>query len=167
MDTATRIERFIIVELAQSLKIKLLTNRYLATVVALVPATVIVFWSVPAPGSGEQTAAAWVLWPIFGASNQMLAALTLMLLALYFWRRNRPVLPLVIPMLFIMVITLTALIYNTAGLIDFRALAVSNWPLLSLNVILLTLILWMIVEALTLFMKARREVTDEVSANDT
>jgi carbon starvation protein len=81
-----------------------------------------------------------------------------MLLSLYYWRRRRPVLPLLIPMMFIMVITLTALIYNTAGLIDFRAMAVSNWPLLSLNVILLTLILWMIVEAMSLFMKARREV---------
>jgi len=29
-----------------------------------------------------------VLWPIFGASNQMLAALTLMVLTLYFWQKN-------------------------------------------------------------------------------
>ncbi len=155
LDTATRIERFIIVELAQSLKIKFLANRYVATLGALIPAAVLVFWSVPTPGGGEETAAAWVLWPIFGGSNQMLAALTLMLLSLYFWRRRRPVLPLLIPMLFIMVITLTALIYNTAGLIDFTELSVSNWPMLSLNVILLTLILWMIVEGLTLFMRGR------------
>ncbi|MBL4709546.1 MAG: hypothetical protein JKY48_14015, partial [Flavobacteriales bacterium] len=34
------------------------------------------------------------LWPIFGASNQMLAALTLMILTLYFWQRKKPILPL-------------------------------------------------------------------------
>ena len=164
LDTATRIERFIIVELAQSLRIKPLTNRYLATVVALLPAFVLVFWSVPAPGTGEETAAAWVLWPIFGASNQMLAALTLMMLSLYFWKRKRPVLPLVIPMLLVMGITLTALLYNTSNLIDVRAISVSNWPLFILNVILLTLILWMIVEAIGMFQRARAESRGDDSA---
>ncbi|MBT8469561.1 MAG: hypothetical protein HKN10_13050 [Myxococcales bacterium] len=34
-----------------------------------------------------------MLWPIFGASNQLLAALTLMTLSLYFLARKRPLWP--------------------------------------------------------------------------
>ena len=35
----------------------------------------------------------------------MLAALTLMVLSIYFWKKGRNILPLLLPMLFIMVIT--------------------------------------------------------------
>ena len=50
--------------------------------------------------SGDLTKAGWVLWPIFGATNQMLASLILMMLSIYFWRLDKPVLPLIIPFIF-------------------------------------------------------------------
>ena len=64
----------------------------------------------------------WKLWPVFGASNQMLAALTLMVLSLYFWKKGRNILPLLLPMLFIMVITITiewnSIITKTIGTVQ-------------------------------------------------
>lgn len=145
LDTATRIQRFIINELGLSLKIKLFTNKYAATAIAVIPAIILALWSVPDPVTGELKQAGWVLWPIFGASNQMLAALTLMVLTLYFKKLNRPILPLLLPMIFIMCITIISLTLKT---VDF--IAAGNHLLTALNLLLIVLIFWMITEGLLL-----------------
>jgi len=141
LDTATRIERFIVSEIGSALRIRVLENRVVATAVAVGPAILLALWKVPDPASGAFTSAGWVLWPIFGASNQMLAALTLMVLSLYFWRRKRPVLPLLLPMLFVMAVTLASLLVK-AG----EFLRAENWLLLGITVVQLTLVLWMLLE---------------------
>ena len=140
LDTATRIQRFIISELGTALKVPSLTNRYVATVLAVIPALMLVFVSLPDPVTGQVKQAGWILWPIFGASNQMLAALTLMILTLYFWQRKRPILPLLIPMLFIMVVTLTTLFVKALDFIT------HNPFLLFIDLFLMLLVIWMIVE---------------------
>ncbi len=153
LDTATRIQRFIIAEIGTAIKLPLLQNKYIATICAILPAIILTMWSIPDPVTGSMKQSAWVLWPIFGASNQMLAALTLMILTLYFWQRNKPVLPLLIPMLFIMVITFTSLImktqsYHTQG----------NFLLLCINLFMLGLIIWMIIEGILIVQKKRKAI---------
>jgi carbon starvation protein len=151
LDTATRIERFIVTELGAALRLRILTNRYVATVVAIVPGILLALWKVPDPTTGAFTSAGWVLWPIFGASNQMLAGLTLMVLVLYFWQRKRPVLPLVLPMLFVVAITLASLFVKLG-----EFLRASNWLLLGLTALQLSLVMWMLVEGVASFVKHRR-----------
>ena len=85
----------------------------------------------------------WQLWPVFGASNQMLAALTLMVLSIYFWKKGRNILPLLLPMLFIMVITIISLFIKTNEFITS-----GNYLLLTINIILMILISWMIIEGI-------------------
>jgi len=148
LDTATRIQRFIISEIGASTKIKLLQNKYFATFFAVIPAIMLTMWSIQDPVTGSMKQTAWVLWPIFGASNQMLAALTLMVLTLYYWKRNKPVLPLFIPMLFIMVIAFISLIikakaFNMQG----------NVLLFSITIIMILLIVWMVLEGLLIIYK--------------
>ncbi len=143
LDTATRIQRFIISEIGSALNFKPLCNRYGATLMAVIPAIILTLWSVPDPVSGTMKQTAWVLWPIFGASNQMLAALTLMVLTLYFWQRKKPILPLFIPMLFIMLITFIALIIKAQS---FHSQG--NTLLFSINLIMIGLIIWMVFEGM-------------------
>ena len=145
LDTATRIQRFILMEVGDSLKIQVLKNRYIATLIAIIPALWLTLWQVTDQSTGLSTQAGWVLWPIFGASNQMLAALTLMILSIYFWKRNRPVLPLVIPFIFITIITLTTL------MVKIQSFAMTNRILLVSDGILIALILWMLYEGWTVF----------------
>lgn len=152
LDTATRIERLLLAELGAALRIRILTNPYVATAVAIGPAIALAMLSVTDPATGQETQAGWVLWPIFGASNQMLAALTLMVISIYFWKRGRPVLPLVIPMLFVMAITFASLLVKIAEF--YRA---SNWLLFGLSALLLALILWMILEGASTVAKLRAE----------
>jgi len=143
LDTATRIQRFIISEIGSALNFKPLCNRYGATLMAVIPAIILTLWSVPDPVSGTMKQTAWVLWPIFGASNQMLAALTLMVLTLYFWQRKKPILPLFIPMLFIMLITFTTLIIKAQSFFT-----QGNSLLFSINLVMILLIIWMVFEGM-------------------
>ena len=97
------------------------------------------------PVSGDLTKAGGVLWPIFGATNQMLASLILMMLSIYFWRLNKPVLPLMIPFIFVTTTTLTSLAINARSFIG------KNQLLLVIDGILITLILWMLYEGWMVF----------------
>ena len=151
LDTATRIQRFILNEFGKATKVKILSNRYIATLIAIIPAILMAFWNITDPGSGVIKQAGWVLWPIFGASNQMLAALTLMVLTLYYWQKKKPFLPLLIPMLIIMIVTFSALLANAV-----RFYGV-NGILFILNLILITLIIWMIYEGFNKVLEIRRK----------
>ena len=150
LDTATRIQRFIITELAIVLRFKFLTNRYVATIAAILPAILLVFVNVSLPSSTEAKQVAWVLWPIFGASNQMLAALTLMVLTLYFWEKNKPVLALLIPMILIMLVTIVTLCVKA---MEFYS---QNTILFVINLFMIGLVMWMIVEGIIVFQKKRK-----------
>ena len=150
LDTATRIQRFILNEFGIATGVKALSNRYMATIVAIIPAILLAFWNVVESGTGTMRQAGWVLWPIFGASNQMLAALTLMVLTLYYWQKKRPILPLLIPMFFVMGITITALVANA---IQFYG---QNSILFGLTIILMGLIIWMAYEGVNKVLEIRR-----------
>jgi len=150
LDTATRIQRFILNEFGIATGVRALSNRYTATIVAIIPAILLAFWNVVEPGTGTMRQAGWVLWPIFGASNQMLAALTLMVLTLYYWQKKRPILPLLIPMIFVMGITITALVVNA---IQFYG---QNSILFGFTIILMGLIIWMVYEGVNKVLEIRR-----------
>ena len=130
LDSATRIQRYIITEFGSATKIKFLENKYLATLISIIPAYFITV-------NDELRSN---LWTTFGASNQMLAALTLMILSIYFWKKRKNIFPLVIPMLLIMIITISALF------IKFQES--TNNMVLFINGTLIFLIFWMIIEGI-------------------
>tara|TARA_Y100001970_G_scaffold156553_1_gene191585 strand:- start:251 stop:1927 length:1677 start_codon:yes stop_codon:yes gene_type:complete len=130
LDTATRIQRMIIIELGNATNITPLKNKIGATILGVIPAYLLTL-----NGTG------WKLWPVFGASNQMLAALTLMVISIYFWKKGRNIFPLLLPMLFIMFITIISLFIKTN-----EFFITNNYLLLGINIVLIVLISWMIIE---------------------
>jgi len=58
------------------------------------------------------------IWPLFGSSNQLLAALTLIAAAVYLKNTGKKGSMLYIPMLFMLVVTLTALGITLYKLMD-------------------------------------------------
>ena len=152
LDTATRIQRFILNEFGKAANIKILLNKYLATLIAIIPALFMAFWNIEDPSSGISKQAGWVLWPIFGASNQMLAALTLLVLTLYFLKKRKPVLPLLIPMIILMIVTLSALIVNA---VSFYGI---NDALFVLTIMLIILIIWMLFEGINKMLHIKKSL---------
>ena len=152
LDTATRIQRFIISEIGSATNINILTNKFLATGIAVIPAIILALWSVPDPVTGELKKAGWILWPIFGASNQMLAALILMVLTIYFYKKGKNIFPLFIPMIFVMSIALISLTMKAQQFLN-----QGNNLLFGLNCILLGLIIWMVSEGLLMIRKLKQD----------
>lgn len=130
LDSATRIQRYIIVEFGDASKLFFLKNKIIATLLSIVPAYFI------ATNDNLRNE----LWQTFGASNQMLAALTLMIISIYFFKKGKNIIPLVIPMIVIKAITISALIikFNSSTTILLK----------SINAFLITLIFWMLIEGL-------------------
>ena len=111
-------------------------------------------WKIQIPGSESFKQAGWVLWPIFGATNQMLAGLILMILTLYFWKKGKKVILLFIPMVFIMSIAFISLYTKT---IQFKTS--NNNLLFGLSIILILLFIKMIYEGIKYYFKNKLTFT--------
>ena len=145
LDTATRIQRYVVAELAGNLKIKPLANRWVATAVAVITAGALAY------ATGADGKGALRLWPMFGAVNQLLAALALLLITLYLKRRSTwSYLLTLIPCLFMLVLTLWAMIVNETR---FLRAADPNWVLVVINGLTLLLALALIVEAVIVLLR--------------
>ena len=109
LDSATRLQRYVIQELAGTLRVTPLTNKYVATGFAVITAGIVAM--IPAPGSVPGTGGL-ILWPLFGATNQLLAGLAFMVTVFYLWRRGKSVWFVAIPMVLMMVMPAWAMLWN-------------------------------------------------------
>jgi len=149
LDTATRIQRYVIAELFGGLNIKALTNRYAATFIAVGSALILAF----ATGAGG--AGALKLWPLFGAVNQTLAALALIIITLYLKRRGGlKWIVAGLPAIFMSVMTIWAVILNE---VSFSA--GKNALLTVINICILIIALWIAIEGLIKFFVTEEEPT--------
>lgn len=146
LDSATRLQRYVIAEAGRhSPGFGFLANRYVATGAAVVSAGVLALYD----GKG---AGAMILWPLFGAVNQLLAALALVAIAVYLYRQNKPVWMVVIPMVFMVTMTAVAMVYTIRS---FLAADPRPWHNIILGVIILGLEIWLVIEAGLVWMKLR------------
>ncbi len=107
LDTATRLQRYVIQELSHSLHIPAAHNKYVATGLAVGVAGSIAIFAGKTPGSGGG-----MLWPLFGATNQLLAGLALMVATFYLWRRGKAIAFIGIPTILMMLMPGWAMTYN-------------------------------------------------------
>ena len=136
LDTATRLQRYVIQELAGDFKISFLKGKYAATAFAVITALILAFYN-GADGKGALT-----LWPLFGAVNQTLAGLTLIVLTVYLKGRGGvKYLLTLIPAIFMVVMTIWALFINESNFIG-----KGNVLLLIVNAIVIIIALWVVFE---------------------
>jgi len=147
LDTSVRIQRYVVSELAADLRIPSLTNRWTATTFAVLTAAGLAF------ATGADGTGAMKLWPLFGTSNQLLAALALLVVTLYLKRKGgKKYLITLLPCLVMLVITNWAMVRN-----EMIFLAGKNWLLVGIGVVIFALALWVTVEALVAFAVRGRE----------
>ena len=147
LDTATRIQRYVIAELFGGFKMNFLTGRYVATFIAVGSALVLAF-ATGASGKGALT-----LWPLFGAVNQTLAALALIIITLYLKRRGGlGWLVAGLPAIFMAVMTIWAVVLNQVSYS-----ASKNALLTVVNICILIIALWILVEGVVKFFVTQEE----------
>ncbi|MCM8830232.1 MAG: carbon starvation protein A, partial [Candidatus Omnitrophica bacterium] len=101
LDTATRITRYISQEVfGYEWKIHLFKNRYFSTFIIILIAGYLAF------GNWQK------IWPVFGASNQLVAAIALFVAGIFLMKKGKGALTSFIPSIFMFLTTITALIYQ-------------------------------------------------------
>lgn len=188
LDTACRLQRYVVQELATAVlsprlatrdspvpwghglqtrgsswnPLTWLTNMHGATVFAVVVAMFIAAIPLPGTGWGWETAGrgGLILWPLFGATNQLLGGLAFMVITFYLWRRGRPIWFLIVPATFMLVMPAWAMLAELPGWVRD-----AKWTLAGIATATLVLEVWMIAEAALMFPRVRNvlEGADQAS----
>lgn len=132
LDAGTRLARFLVNETAGK-KIPGLGGLWIASFVVLVPAFILALTN----SYGQ-------VWKLFGATNQLIAALTLVTATLYLSAARLPLRYTLIPAGFMLVTTTAALLWEMFSTGGYFAGAHPNWSLGSISILLIVLELVMV-----------------------
>ncbi|HRQ73941.1 MAG TPA: carbon starvation protein A [Phycisphaerales bacterium] len=152
LDSACRLQRYVLMELfgggkatgAASLRVPLLANRWGATTLAVLTAGALALSDVPTRGWDGAGMGGLALWPVFGATNQLLGGLALLVVTVWLVRQRRPVWVTGVPMVFMLAMTGWAIAELIVG---FYAAGTAKAHLLVVSVLMLGLEVWIVGEA--------------------
>ncbi|MEX2479218.1 MAG: carbon starvation protein A [Gracilimonas sp.] len=88
LDTSVRLMRYILNELGEEYKVKPLTKVHTSTLIAVGASAALVLLPEGPRGLGS---GGYLLWPLFGTSNQLLAGISLLLVTIWLKRHGRPI----------------------------------------------------------------------------
>lgn len=152
LDTSVRIQRYVVGEIAEDLGLRRLSNRWVASTIAIVTAGILAFvdTSHGRIAFGASGTGAMKLWPLFGTVNQLMAALALLVVTMYLKKQGGlKYLTTAIPCLFMLVVTGWAMIINEIEFIGTR-----NYLLLVIGGVVFGLAVWMTAETVVLFCRS-------------
>ena len=127
MDTGVRLQRYIFQEFGEFYNLPVLTKGSVATFLAVGTCLLLAFGAGGIGGEGGM-----IIWPLFGTTNQLMAALTLMVVTIILLRKGKPVWYTLAPLSFLLIMTVFAL------LIQLKTFYVDgNWLLIIMDIIIL------------------------------
>jgi len=147
MDSGVRLQRYIIQEWGDIYSIPILKKGPVATLFAVGCCLWLAFGAGGASGSGGL-----VIWPLFGSTNQILAGLTLLVITVMLIKMGRPARYTMLPMIFVMITSSWAAVLKL-----FDWIREENWLLVTIDLIVLTTSVLVILEAASVISKYRRE----------
>lgn len=136
MDTGVRLQRYIISELGNEYKIKLAQNRWIATTLAVSSCALLAL-------GVDRGAGGMRLWPLFGTTNQLTGAMSLLVISLFLFSLKRRIWVTVMPLAFLLVMTTWAMVINMIGYWTSE-----TWLLFGVGGAIFVLVLWLVFEAL-------------------
>lgn len=146
LDSATRVQRYLVSEFAKTVNLPSLSKPHPATLIAVGVTALLCFH-----GGFTETAlkkGALALWPLFGVVNQLLATLALFAVTVYLARRKTKITYTLIPAVIMGVITFWASLENINTFFSGGNLLLSGISLLSF-----ILEIWIIIESIKLIRK--------------
>lgn len=135
MDTGVRLQRYIVAELGAEYGLPIMQNRWLATFIAVTTCALLALGL-------DRGAGGMRLWPLFGTTNQLTGALSLLVITLFLLALKRRIWVTAVPMLFLLVMTTWAMVLNLE-----RYLEENQILLLTVAAAIFVLELWLILEA--------------------
>ncbi len=154
LDSATRLLRFNIEEILRSIRLERLANRYVAS--ALAVGGIAFFALVPAGKT---------LWTLFGATNQLLAGLTLLTVSVFLYKLRAPIAYTILPMLAMLVTSAWAMLASIPSYWTGPKLSLlEKTSLTAVSLAVLAMAVWLIVEALLSFARGRGQVDSPPAA---
>jgi len=144
VDTGTRLLRFNIEEIGNTIGLKVLSNRYVATFLAVAAIGFFAFFKMNGKPAGL------FLWTLFGTTNQILAGLTLLTVTIYLYRKRKPVLYTLLPMLLVLGATISGMVMGMA-----KAIGKEQWAVAIVGGVILMLALWVLLEAVMVVARIR------------
>ncbi len=153
VDSGTRLLRYNIGEIGHSFGVPQLTNRYVGSLIAVVLIAFFAFFQVDGQSAGL------ALWALFGSTNQVMAALTLFTVTVYLRQQRRNYWYTLVPMIFMMCVTVTAMVYNLQLYYNGGQILLTT-----VAACIFVLSLWLSVEAVLRFRKDRLPVTVPATA---
>ncbi|HSJ37761.1 MAG TPA: carbon starvation protein A [Planococcus sp. (in: firmicutes)] len=144
LDTSVRLMRYIISELGVEYKIPALEKKHVATTIAVVASAALVL--IPEGPSGFGSGG-FLLWPLFGTANQLLAGISLLLVSIWLRKLGRNYMITIIPMVFLMFMTLWAMFQQVFLQWAWYA-AAPNMLLFVFGAIIFVFALWIIITAI-------------------
>ena len=160
MDAGLRLQRYIIQEWGNIYSIKPLKNNYISTLIAIAACLALAF-GVSAgdyPGDGGR-----LIWPVFGATNQILASMTLLIISIYLMRLGRPAKFVLMPMVFILFLALWA-----SGWYLIEHFRTEQWPLVAIELLVMVTSIMVMLEAFSVISKIRKgeSLNDKEDSDD-
>jgi carbon starvation protein len=152
LDSATRLLRFNVSEIGASMRLNVLSNRYVATTIAIAAICFFAFYKIDGKPAGL------ALWTLFGITNQLLAGLTLLVVTLYLRQRNRNILFTGLPAMFMLASTFVAIVEKLSGFYQ-----AGQTLLLAVGSILFLLGVGIVVESILAFRRSDTYQTDEIT----
>jgi carbon starvation protein len=113
LDTCTRLGRYVLQELLQW-ENSVAANRVKATLITLVIPAVMAYTTYTTP-SGQVLPVWRAIWPVFGSTNQLLAGLALLAVTFWMKRTGRRWLFVAVPTIFMVTMTMSALVLQVSG----------------------------------------------------
>lgn len=157
LDSSVRLMRYIIAELGQEYNVTPLTKTHVATSVAVVSSAALTLIPQGPKGFGS---GGYLLWPLFGTSNQLLAGISLLLISIWLKRQGRNYLPTFIPMVFLLFMTLWAMVNQVVFVWSGVGVKEANWLLFGFGAIILVFAIWILLVA---FSTLSKKQDDDIS----
>lgn len=155
MDTGLRLQRYIFQEWGDIYNIKWMAKPLPATLLSVATCLALAFGAGGADGSGGL-----LIWPLFGTTNQLLAGLTLLVITVMLVRRGSPTFYTLAPLVFVLAMTLYALLIQLKGFYD-----KADWFLFTMDVVVLIAAIFVTLECIAALKRAKAEVR-QASATD-
>lgn len=153
LDSSVRLMRYIISELGINYNLPALEKKHVATSIAVLASAALVLLPEGPKGFGS---GGYLLWPLFGTANQLLAAISLLLIAVWLKRKGRSYILVIIPMFFILAVTLIALFQQVAFEWSWAG-SDTSYLLFILGAIIFVFAIWISITALSTLAKEKSD----------